>query len=65
MIKDEILTEEERTSLKSMALYWDKVAKQENTTPLEYELLMVFRSLGTRILPIIARYIELTEGVDK
>lgn len=65
MIKDNILTEEERTSLKSMALYWDEVAKRENTAPLEYEVLMVFQNLGTRILPIIARYIELTEVKDK
>jgi hypothetical protein len=63
--KDNILTEEERTALKSMARYWDEVAKQEDASPLEQELLTVYRKLGYKILPIIARYLELTEGPDK
>lgn len=61
MKKDKILTDEERATLKSMAMYWEEVAEREEKGPLEHELLMVYRKLGYRVLFIIARYLELTE----
>jgi hypothetical protein len=63
--KDNILTKEERTVLKSMARYWCEVVKREDTSPLEPEVLIVYRKLGYRILPLIVRYLELTEGPDE
>ena len=59
--KDNILTDEERGQLKSMAMYWKEVRGREDTSPLEHELLMVYRKLGYRMLYIIERYLELTE----
>ena len=59
--EDNILTAKDRSSLKSMSNYWREVAKREDTSPLEQELYTVTRRLGTNILFIIARYIELTE----
>jgi hypothetical protein len=57
-----ILTDAERTELKSMATYWQEVEKREDTSPLDEELLMVYRRLGPKVLFIIAQYLELTEN---
>jgi hypothetical protein len=60
-VEDNILTDKDRKSLKSMSNYWREVAKREDPSPLDQELYTVIRTLGTNILFIIARYIELTE----
>jgi len=63
--KDNILTDEERGQLKSMARYWEEVRGREDTSPLEHELLTVYHELGYRVLYIIERYLELTgEGIE-
>jgi len=62
MIDKDILTEDERRSLKSMARYWKEVRDRENQTPLYQEADMVNKLLGIRVLRIIEEYIEATEA---
>lgn len=54
----EILTKDERSALKSMALYWDEVSRRENTSPLYAEVPIVCNRLGPKILWIIKAYLE-------
>lgn len=60
MIKD-ILDEDERRALKSMALYWKEVRGREDQTPLGPEAYRVNNILGVRVLQIVEEYIKATE----
>ncbi len=62
---DHILTDIERAKFKSMARYWREVEEREDTSPLEQEFLIVARWLQTRMLFVLARYIEITKGVNE
>ena len=62
---DNILTETERQKFISMARYWREVENREDTSPLDQELLVVLRWLQTRMLFVLARYIEITQGVNE
>ena len=53
-----ILTEDERTALRSMAKYWNEVDERDNSTPLYQEVSMVCNRLSTRILWIIEAYLD-------
>lgn len=61
---DEILTDSERKSLKSMARYWNEVAEREDKGPLYSEVLTVSKLLGPKLLFIVTKYLELTEGKE-
>lgn len=58
---DEILTDSERKSLRSMVRYWNEVSEREDKGPLVGEVLVVSRLLGPKLLFVIAKYLELTE----
>ena len=61
MINENILTKDERTAFKSMALYWKEVRGREDQTPLGNEAVIVFKRLGVRVLDLVEHYIETTE----
>ena len=56
-----ILTEDERRALKSMAEYWKEVRGRDYQAPLHREVIQVTTILGIRILDIVEEYIEATE----
>jgi len=59
--RDNILTHEKRVKLQSMSTYWWEVKEREDKSLLGPELHQVYSMVGTDLLFIIARYIELTE----
>lgn len=61
----DILTEDERRALKSMALYWKEVRSRDDQTPLYREVVQVTDILGMRILDIVEEYIEATEPTNE
>ena len=61
MIDKDILTENERRALKSMAIYWKEVRGRDFQTPLYAEADHVSKILGIRLLDIVEEYIEATE----
>lgn len=61
MIDKDILTEDERRALKSMALYWKEIKSRDFQSPLYEEAALVGKILGIRILDIVEEYIEATE----
>lgn len=65
MIDKDILTEDERRALKSMALYWKEVSRREDQTPLHAEAFRVNGILGVRVLNIVEEYIEATEPEEE
>jgi len=54
-----LLSEEEVSGVLSMNIYWEEVAKREDTSPLRNELRDIVGRLGTKILFIIAEYAKL------
>lgn len=62
---DNILTDAERTKLTSMARYWREVEEREDISPLEHEMNQVFHMVGINLLFVLARYIEITKGVNE
>jgi len=64
MIDKDILTEDERQALKSMALYWKEVRGRDNQSPLHEEAHRVSKILGIRILDIVEEYMKATEPED-
>lgn len=65
MTNKDILTEDERKALKSMAIYWKEVRGREDQTPLYEEAVRISRILGIRVLDIAEEYIEVTEHENK
>ena len=61
----DILSEDERRALKSMALYWKEVRSRDDQTPLYGEVVQVTDILGMRILDIVEEYIEATEPTNE
>lgn len=60
-----ILTEDERTALKSMARYWDEVHQRDDSSPLYQEVPMVCNRLGVKILWIIEAYLDAVDEYNE